>query len=1472
MNSNFEFLKLNVDENLQELFPLAKEVEQSYINKLYAPVFSRIRSALEYTARMVADQCFIGLPEMSSFNDVLRELKKNKILPTEILEVFYDLKKKGNEAAHNVSIKFSQNEALMALQKLYTTLVWLVNEYYDQDVQSNFKEPVKEDQYQTMAERKLIYVQTANNIDGMWPAYQGSEKIGEASAPADELETDWSPNSTFLRGIADRRIRQYMKTSGVPYNLEWTELAWIKSKKEWFHDYDVHNVLERSNYQKNKKVTGEEWFNIDLKTAKKAITAVKEGRTAIDGPKQEIEIELRPEQKAAVEQTRKVFKKPDKILWNAKMRFGKTVAALQLIKEEQYRHILIMTHRPVVSDSWFEDFGKMRMNEAGYQYGSKNKGQQLNYLVESETPFIYFASIQDLRGSEAAGGKQGEKNELIFSTKWDLVIIDEAHEGTKTALAHNVLNLVNGNQTRILELSGTPFNLIDDYDNDHVFTWDYVMEQEAKTKWAAERPNEKNPYEKLPKVSMYTFAMKNHDYLDEQKSFNFKEFFRTEENGRFTHERDVNSFLNEITTEDSKTNYPYSTRSFRDKLRHTLWLVPSVKAAKALTKLLKKHPVFGKEYQIINVVDNDKSDTIESAEDDDRGQSDVDRVRKIITEKAYETKTITISVRRLTTGVNVPEWTAIMFLNNTTSAMQYLQAAFRAQTPYSDERGMKENCYIFDFAPDRALTIMAESTSLNTGTGKLVSWEQRKEMERLLNFLPILGVQGNGMQEYKVDKLLTQIKRVYAEKAVRSGFDDDSLYSDELLKLDEADLSDFKNLQSIIGSTKKTKVDKKVDVNKQGLSDEEYDRAEHGKKKKKKERTPEEQAAIEKMNSLKKQKKTMISVLRGISIRIPLMIYGMRSDLADDITLDKFVKFVDQQSWKEFMPKGITKGVFAKFKKYYDPEVFIEAGRIIRKKVKELDSSSPIDRTEELATIFGTFKNPDKETVLTPWNVVNRHLASTIGGLSFFDSNFEIMRAHNVPLTHWVKTSETTSVFKDDTRILEINSKTGLYPLYAATSLYWKAFNKLNSDQAGKFTAQDEDHLWQKILSKNIYVVAKTPMAKTITQRTLAGYNNWTTNILYVEEISKKIREDISETIGEIQKGLNVMKFDVVVGNPPYQENDNDSGNGSAKPLYHKFIELSIALKPEFITLITPSVWFTGGKGLDSFRNKMINDRSLEKIVNYVTPKEVFPTANLRGGVNYFLWNRHYDNKKDGVLIQTIKNSELKESGNRPITFDGLHILISSNISYKIIERLVKNNSIILDIDSEYMLSKYVSVRNPFGFSTTFTKTNDFKMTDKDMNSPVKIHASGGKSGYIERNTIGRHADWIDRVKILTPFANNIGTDLNDDNLNTIIVGKNEIATETYLVIGAELKLDQKQAENIEQYLHTKFVRFLISLAKANQNGTRSTYLFVPMQDFSPNSDLNFDTSANELDTQLFKKYHFSNEEIDHVITHINYM
>ena len=1112
----------------------------------------------------------------------------------------------------------------------------------------------------------------------MWPAYEGAEKIGDATIEG--YEYNLSPNSDDLRDIAERRINQYMTTSGAKHILQWAELAYSDQTKRWFRDHEVHEVLRRSNIQHADNLGGAEWFRTDLETAKSAIKAVKEGRSAIQEKqaKSVVDIVLRPEQRSAIDQTIKVFKKPSnkKMLWNAKIRFGKTLTALQLIKEEKWQRVLIMTHRPVVSDSWFEDFGKMKMADANYQYGSKNKGEQLNLLSESDKPFIYFASIQDLRGSERVGGKAGAKNELLFDIDWDLVIIDEAHEGTQTELAQNVLQAVSHDKTKLLTLSGTPFNLLDSYDDEQVYTWDYVMEQTAKTKWSIENPDQPNPYESLPKVSMYTFEMKNKaEYADDTKSFNFKEFFRVDDSGKFVHENDVNGFLNEITKTNKQTHYPFSTTAFRNELRHTLWLLPGIKEAAALKALMDKHPIFGKEYRIINVVDNG------DIADGSASRNDLERVRQAITDDPSATKTITLTVRKLTIGVNVKEWTAVMFLSNTNSVMQYLQAAFRAQTPFSDPKlGMKTNAYIFDFAPDRALTVMAESTSISTKTGKLISTVQKQEMSKLLNFMPIIGNSGSGMKPYNVDNLLTQIKKVYAEKAVRSGFDDDSLYSDALLMLNNADVEAFKDLQKIVGSTKSEKIDNKVNVNNQGLTQEEYNTANRGEKKPKKQRTEEEQKAIDKKKELSNQRKTMISILRGISIRIPMMIYGMPIDIDEDVDIDTFINNVDEQSWQEFMPKGVTKGKFKSFAKYYDADVFIEAGRIIRRKVRELDNLDPIQRAEELATIFGSFKNPDKETVLTPWRVVNMHLGKTIGGLSFFDESYTDTTVDGLPANHWINTDETSSVFREDVRILEINSKTGLYPLYAAISLYKLAFDKLNADQAGKFTAADQEKLWQDILQKNVFVVAKTPMAKTITERTLAGYRGYITNVAFINGIVETAKKGVDEGVKKIKEAFYNMKFDVVIGNPPYQESIKGT---SDSPIYHLFYDLSFKLADK-VTLITPARFlFNAGKTPKSWNDKMLHDSHFKVVLFEQNSDKIFPRTDIKGGLAITLRD---SDKNFGELITFTAFNELNsilKKVEQSKNFQSIANIAHSYSTYKLTEKLHKDFP-----DAEQMLSK----------------------------------------------------------------------------------------------------------------------------------------------------------------------------------------
>lgn len=1454
MKSNFEFL--NKDMDTQVLFEEASNAEDLYTIGKFSNEFESIRKIIEAVVSMVLDYNYVDVNYYSTLNDKLHILKQRNLVDKKILDALYQLKSVGNSAAHTLN-KYSKAQALEGLKKLYEILVWFANSYFDgQENIVNFFEPKQNSLYQT-AERKLIYVESGDNANGKWPAYEGLEKVGDTSI--DDYEMDNKPNSADLRKVADRRIKQYMGTAGVPYKLGWAELAYRKSDNSWFRDYDVHEVLERSGIKKKEMGTAQEWFETDLETVKRAITAVKEGRKSIDAPAKNnamIKLILRPEQSDAIKKTEKAFKRHDRMLWNAKMRFGKTLSALQLVKEERYQHVLIMTHRPVVDEGWFSDFQKLGMSEVGYLYGSKKEGENFEYLLNSNKPFIYFASLQDLRGSEVVGGTAGDKNRELFATDWDLVIIDEAHEGTQTDLAKSVTNLVvKKGQTKLLELSGTPFNILDQYDEDTTYTWDYVMEQQAKYSWNEQHPNEPNPYEGLPKVSMYTFEMnkklKEERFLDETHSFNFKEFFRVNDDGKFVYEEKVRHFLDNITQPDRKTNYPFSTKEFRDSLRHTLWILPGVKEANALEKLLKKHSVFGMDYKIVNVVRNGDDNGITS-------ESDIKQVNDAIGKDPAATKTITLTVRKLTTGVTIKPWTGVVFLSNTNSAMQYLQAAFRAQTPYSSPTfGVKTNCYIFDFAPDRALKIMAASTKLNTGVGKLTSSVQKARMGELLNFLPIVGESGHGMKPYEVDTLLAKIKRVYAEKAVRTGFDDDSLYSDELLMIKEADLKEFNNLKAIIGTTKAEKKPEKIDVNKQGLDQEEYDRAIQGEKKPKKQRTVEEQAAIEKINELKKQRKTMISILRSISIRIPMMIYGMDVKLDEDVNINKLVNHVDDKSWQEFMPKGVTKELFLKFSKYYDQDVFIEAGKIIRQKVKRLDREDPINRVEHLAEIFGTFHNPDKETVLTPWRVVNMQLGMTLGGYSFYDDKYKYTTTEGKSANHWIHTEYTDKIFSNNSHILEINAKTGLYPLYAAMSIYWREYQKLNNDSAGKFSLEDELMVWKHVLRENIFVIAKTPMAAAIARRTLVGYHDMDVNIEFVDNIVEDSKKDLDKEVQKIEGLFNNMKFDVVIGNPPYQEKTKGT-RSSDKSVYHLFMKLAYHLS-ELTVLITPARFlFNAGDTPTSFNKAILTDKHFKVILYEQNSSEIFPRTDIKGGIAISLYDKNRVFDPVGLFFP----------------FEDLRSIYQKTAPY--VEKFGSLSNIIYTsnkLNLEKLYKDFPEDKNKISSngrerrlqSNIFRLDAFHKTMQKGDLGIYGLQKNKRVIKFINYNYIDTLTRTnINHYKILVPKSN--GSGILGETISTPMIGKPMIGY-TYTFIGIGNFKSKVEAESALKYIKTKFARTMLGILKITQDNTPEKWKFVPLQNFAPDSDINWSKSIPEIDQQLYKKYNLSADEINFIET-----
>lgn len=1311
---------------------------------------------------------------------------------------------------------------------------------------------------------KLIYVFRINDT-----AHHGCLKIGEATCE-DENVFGLSPNSKALNEAARKRINQYTQTAGIAYDLLYTELTiYNRGGLRSFNDKEVHNVLERSGIKKKVFDTvnkANEWFITDLETVKRAIAAVKEGRNSLSSTEITREyspIVFRPEQQEAISKTKKQFKKGNQMLWNAKMRFGKTLSALQVVKDMEFQRTLILTHRPVVDAGWFEDFGKIFYDRKDFAYGSKNNGESYSSLERQAEShglhYVYFASMQDLRGSELVGGNFDKNNE-VFATDWDLIIVDEAHEGTQTELGKAVMGELVKEQTKVLRLSGTPFNLLDDFKEDEIYTWDYVMEQRAKINWDELHFGDPNPYASLPTLNIYTYDLGRllHDFVDEDVAFNFREFFRVNEAGGFCHEKDVRAFLNLLTKEDKDSLYPYANEEYRNIFRHTLWMVPGVKEAKALSAMLQTHPVF-QHFKVVNVAGD--------GDQDEESRDALEAVEQAIGKDPDATRTITLSCGRLTTGVSVKAWTAVFMLSGSynTAASSYMQTIFRVQTPATINGRMKEQCYVFDFAPDRTLKVIAETAKISAKAGK-TSQSDRKAMGEFINFCPIISIEGSQMNRFDVPRMLEQLKRVYVERVVRNGFEDNSLYNDELMKLDDLELQEFDDLKKIIGQTKAMPKTNQVDINSQGLNNEEYEEKEKLEKKPKKELTEDERKRLEELKKKTKNREAAISILRGISIRMPLLIYGAElSDESQEITIDNFASLIDPQSWEEFMPKGVTKQKFNSFKKYYDPEIFCAAGKRIRAMARAADKLSIEERIERITDIFSTFRNPDKETVLTPWRVVNMHLGDCLGGYNFYDTEYQNV----ISEPRFIDKGEVTAeVFSPESRILEINSKSGLYPLYMAYGIYRA---RVKASLFAVETIEEQQTVWDKVIAENIFVICKTPMAKSITKRTLAGFRKAKVNTRYFEDLINQIKNKPENFIAKVAKGHSYwkaidndnMKFNAIVGNPPYQEvvDQKESTNGQkvSISIFQYFQTISEKIG-KYTALIYPgSRWIhRSGKGLEKFGLAQMNDPHLALLEFFPCSKDIFKDVAIADGLSIVLKNME-KNECGFTYKYSVGGKTITIQANNP----GNDMFSLNPQDNEIIKRL--DNA----IKSFGCLHDSILPRNLFSIESDFVEKNPSlvkEFNDGDYYNPqteIKLFTNdkAGKSGrarwYIaDKNVITSGSEYLNKWKVIVSSANAGGQKRSNQIAivdNHSAFGRSRVALKTFAT--------EKEAQNFFRYATSEIIRFAFLLTDESL-----TSLAKKVPDLLDYSDRNgvIDYSDN-INTQLYTLFGIDDKNRQHI-------
>ena len=608
---------------------------------------------------------------------------------------------------------------------------------------------------------------------------------------------------TEKQSVEDR-VKEQCHTAGVAYNIEWSGNAVYENSNESFHDTDFHAYLMKLGIERDDHT---EWFHIGPEPSKYKFYDFRQNRGIVKG-KPTISYQLRDSQELAVSKTIDSFNNNPQAeyLWNAKPRFGKTLAVYDLCMRMKFDNVLVVTNRPAIADSWYKDYLKFVGQD---QYLFVSRVDALLNPVEKEVPpcftrqqyvarikqpdavkrCIEFVSLQDLKGSIYFGGDYNKLEEVANLT-WDLLVIDEAHEGVDTYKTDVAFDQIKRKHT--LHLSGTPFKALanEKFQQNAIFNWTYADECRAKEKWKEDQG--RNPYADMPRLNMYTYRMSDIviekaregveiDGDREAYAFDLNEFFRVDR-GHFVHDEAVDKWLDALTRQ---LRYPFSTPELRHELRHTFWLLNRVDSAKKLAEKLRdtqRHPEFAR-FEVVVAAGDGKTDDDEVIEDD----NSLNRVRSAIAKADKDGNgTITLSVGQLTTGVTVPQWTGVLILSNMKSPAQYMQAAFRAQTPYiykgdDGQYHRKENAYIFDFDPARTLTNyeeMANGLTADTAAGGGDTDTRKRHIRELLNFFPVIGEDDEGeMMPLDAEQVMLIPRKIRSKEVVRSGFMSNFLFA-----------------------------------------------------------------------------------------------------------------------------------------------------------------------------------------------------------------------------------------------------------------------------------------------------------------------------------------------------------------------------------------------------------------------------------------------------------------------------------------------------------------------------------------------------------------------------------------------------------------------------------------------------------------------------------------------------------------------
>ena len=1188
--------------------------------------------------------------------------------------------------------------------------------------------------------------------------------------------------------------------------------------------------------------------------------------------------ELRPNQQAAVDAfATAVEAGRTNLLMYAVMRFGKTFTSLMCAKRVGAKAVLVVSAKADVKGEWkqtvesagnFEGFRFLDAEALLLEPGAITQSTSAGECV------VVFLTLQDLQGTQLK-----EKHAEVFSTDIDVLIVDETHFGARAESYGQVLRTakqpfetlrslkteaddiaVDDAEAQLkvlhakttLHLSGSPYRILmgSEFAREDIIAFvqfaDIIRAQEAWDHENRDRDEWDNPYFGFPQMVRFAFnpnesaqaklaALKDRGIsyaiaaLLEPRSIT-----RDPTDGlhkQFKNEVEILDLLRVIDGSQQDQNLlgflDYDRIKQGQMCRHLVMVLPYRASCDAMQALIEKSAASFKnlgDYEIVNI----------SGVEDTKRFATPERVKAAIAKADAEgRKTLTLTVNRMLTGSTVEQWDTMLYLKDTASPQEYDQATFRLQSQHlrtlrskkDPNKLIKENLkpqtLLVDFDPLRLFqmqeqrSLMARvASSEHEGNGDLT-----EHLREDLRISPVITMNSNKLSEVEAANILAAVSAYNLSRSIADEARDVPI---DLGLLDIAAIRAVIEKQAGIGSRAGLAIPgsegEGTDLDVDDEPDDEDEESSSGGEDEEGTSTPPGSGTDDGVDLQSQAAKLQTYYQR-------ILFFAMLTPNPVSSLKDVIDVIGDAENERIAQNLGLEPDVLTVLFKAFDPfklnaldYKILNISRLARD-----ESLSAPDRASRALEKFTRISDSEVRTPL--WlcrEMVERLPADRLRAL----------------------------IERGD-KILDVASKSGEFAL----ALYERLVGELDIDP---------------VLAKEaIYSLPTSTIAYEFTRRfyEVLGLNighiatQFTSyDLLSAQEAGETINlEDVFE------EGGATVKFGAVVGNPPYHESDGGAQQ-SARSIYPQFIAAAESLDPEFMSFVIPSRWYAGGKSLGDFRAAMLADAHMSELHDFPKPEEVFPETNNRGGVCYFLRDTNYDTvKAGGTRILTRDAQDVEFDVVRPLDTFGMGAFLRDSKGIEIVQRVIAT-------DGFSSFENQASARKPFGLEGNIVRSADFHQKADGLTDPVVCYGKSKSVGFMERSSIRLKTDWIDRWKVLTPYANNIGTELNDDNQNAFVVAPGSVCSETFIVMGVGFDLDETSARNLVVYLKSRFARFLHSKAKVSQHGTKGTYRFVPQVDLAPTSGIDWTASADAVDEQLFDLYQLTAEEREHIHSSIKPM